>query len=367
MIALAPGTQPRHAGVTMDGAQIESLSTDAAKGSPRSKWLHRADRALAVLVWITVALVLAAWGMLVFLADRWWPATVLLFAPRWVFAAPIVVLAPLALWRRRRLLLPLGAAAAIVFGPLMGLCVPNPLRSGSTGPRVRVLTQNLGKVPLASGAVRVLMADEKPDVAAFQECAPPEDGASPIPGYTLHIDRDLCLLSRFPVLKADPRDRQDVWQKGGSGAMALFTIESPTGVFYLMNVHLETARDGLGAIVGKRLAGVPELEANIAARRWESDLAREWRARASGPLIVAGDFNMPVESGIYRDFWSSYTNAFSKAGTGYGFTKHTRLLGVRIDHVLAGSDWVVERAWVARPLGSDHEGMIADLRWQTAQ
>lgn len=367
MFSLALWPRPRHAAAVMADAQVESPSPGAAKGSPRARWLRRADRTLAALVWITVALVLAAWGLLYFLADRWWPATVLLFAPRWVVAAPIAVLAPLALIRRRRLLLPLAAAAAIVFGPLMGLCVPNPLRSESAAPRVRVLSQNLGKLPLASGAVKVLMADEKPDIAAFQECAPPEDGASPVPGYTLHVDRDLCLLSRFPILKADPRDRQDVWQKGGSGAMALYTIESPAGVFYFMNVHLETVRDGLGAVLGKKLAGVPELEANIAARRWESDLAREWRGRASGPLIVAGDFNMPVESGIYRDFWSNYTNAFSAAGSGYGFTKQTRLLGVRIDHILAGAGWSVERAWVARSIGSDHDGMIADLRLETAQ
>jgi endonuclease/exonuclease/phosphatase (EEP) superfamily protein YafD len=334
--------------------------------SPRSKWLRWADRGLGALVWVTFALVLAAWGMLVFLADRWWPATVLLFAPRWVLAAPLGPLALLALIRRRRLLLPLAAAAAIVFGPVMGLCVPNPLRSEPTAPRVRVLTQNLGKVPLASGAVRTLMAEVKPDIAAFQECAAPEDGASPVPGYNLHVDRDLCLLSRFPILKADPRDRQDVWQKGGSGAMALYTIEGPAGIFYFMNVHLETVRDGIGAVLGKKLGGVPELEANIAARRWESELARDWIGRVSGALLVAGDFNMPVESGIYRDLWSHYTNAFSDAGTGYGFTKQTRLLGVRIDHVLAGPGWAVERAWVARPIGSDHDGVIADLRRETA-
>ena len=344
------------------GSRSERAADAApAKGSGRSKWRRRADTVLAALVWSNLALVLAAWGLLVFLADRWWPATLLLFGPRWGLAAPSAFLALLALGLRRRLLLPLAGAAAIVFGPIMGLCVPNPLRSSSPAPRVRVLTQNLGQIKLASVAVQGLMADVKPDIAAFQECVSPEDGASPLAGYTLHVDRDLCLLTRFTIRKVDARNREDVWKKNGSGAMALYEIESPAGVFYFLNVHLETVRDGLGALAGKRLAGVPELEENIALRRWESEIAREWSGRASGRLLVAGDFNMPVESGIYRDFWSPFTNAFSKAGFGYGFTKRTRRLAARIDHILAGEGWVVERAWVAPVIGSDHQGTIADL------
>ena len=58
------------------------------------------------------------------------------------------------------------------------------------------------------------------------------------------------------------------------------------------------------------------------------------------PLIIAGDFNMPVESTIYRRLWGAYVNAFSITGYGYGWSEKAPVRGipiaVRIDHVLTG-------------------------------
>jgi endonuclease/exonuclease/phosphatase family metal-dependent hydrolase len=76
-----------------------------------------------------------------------------------------------------------------------------------------------------------------------------------------------------------------------------------------------------------------------------------------------GDFNMPTDSGIYQQFWSDFQDAHSKAGFGLGSTKKTRWFGIRIDHILAGSEWKILRSWVATPAqGSDHAPLVADLR-----
>src|ERR1700720_2127653 len=60
----------------------------------RSRWDRRC---LPMLVqrgcWIYLALLLAVWALLR-LGDRWWPATLLLFGPRWPFALPLLVLTP---------------------------------------------------------------------------------------------------------------------------------------------------------------------------------------------------------------------------------------------------------------------------------
>jgi len=57
-----------------------------------------------------------------------------------------------------------------------------------------------------------------------------------------------------------------------------------------------------------------------------------------GTTIVTGDFNMPVESAIYRNTWSVFSNAFNTAGLGFGYTKITpkrgSTYGTRIDHIL---------------------------------
>jgi endonuclease/exonuclease/phosphatase (EEP) superfamily protein YafD len=108
--------------------------------------------------------------------------------------------------------------------------------------------------------------------------------------------------------------------------------------------------------------GVPELKANIRQREFESSIGRDWTTRATGPLVITGDFNMPIESAIYRRYWSSFTNAFSEAGLGFGDSKETSWHGIRIDHVLLGSDWQCLGAFVGPHLGGDHRPMVADLR-----
>jgi len=73
---------------------------------------------------------------------------------------------------------------------------------------------------------------------------------------------------------------------------------------------------------------------------------------------------MPVESAIYRRYWSDFSNAFSDAGWGWGATKATRWHGIRIDHVLVGHGASALRAWVAPHLDGDHRPMAADLALQ---
>jgi hypothetical protein len=48
----------------------------------------------------------------------------MLFGPRWVYATPALVLLPLALGFRRRLLWAIGLAMVVVLVPIMGFCFP---------------------------------------------------------------------------------------------------------------------------------------------------------------------------------------------------------------------------------------------------
>ena len=88
-------------------------------------------------------------------------------------------------------------------------------------------------------------------------------------------------------------------------------------------------------------------------------------ASQSLPLIIAGDFNMPVESTIYRRLWSVYANAFSKTGNGYGWSERASVRGipiaVRIDHVLTGKGLTPLLCEVGPDIGSDHLPLIADI------
>ena len=91
----------------------------------------------------------------------------------------------------------------------------------------------------------------------------------------------------------------------------------------------------------------------------------EWLGRFPEPKILAGDFNMPVESTIYRRYWSRYRNAFTWAGTGFGYSKQTEIrgyvYGTRIDHILTDGHWRALRCYLGPDLGSDHLPLVADL------
>jgi hypothetical protein len=146
-------------------------------------------------------------------------------------------------------------------------------------------------------------------------------------------------------------------------------VETPRGKIGFASVHLDTPRRGLSAVLDREtvidLEQTDYAETRIDWRRLESaDLAR-WLSEFPEPKIIVGDFNMPVDSAIYRDFWGDYRNAFTRAGFGFGYTKQTvirrRQYGLRIDHVLTDVRWRSNRCWVGPDLGSDHLPLIAEL------
>jgi vancomycin resistance protein VanJ len=329
----------------------------------------RARRFLAAAALAELVGVVAVWVLLVCYGDVWWLATALLFAPRWIWGAPLVVLVPLALLWERRLLAPLGVAALVLLGPVMGFRVPvqRMIRSATGAGRpatLRVMTFNIGGGAEADLAlIERAIEEESPDVLALQER---NLGSFPRSSRWKQIrcDGELCLYSAFPIRAREVRDRADMLAKNGSGAMIRYELETPVGVINVVNVHLATVREGLAQVMrGRFWRGAPALLANTEQRALESRIASEWAARGEGPVLVMGDFNLPVESAVYRGAWGGFTNAFSEAGLGFGASKRTRWHGIRIDHILAGPGWEVQRAWVGPACGGDHLPMVADLRW----
>src|SRR5262245_43415126 len=84
---------------------------------PRSRVL---TKLLWVCSWSYLTLGIGLWTLLNW-ADLWWPATLFMFAPRWVCLLPLLGFVLLLCWLRRLgPLLPLGLATAIIVGPVMG-------------------------------------------------------------------------------------------------------------------------------------------------------------------------------------------------------------------------------------------------------
>jgi endonuclease/exonuclease/phosphatase (EEP) superfamily protein YafD len=280
-----------------------------------------------------------------------------------VWALPLALLLPAAAVVRPRLLWLLLASLAVVVGPGMGLCVPwhTFLSQKHKFSGVRVLTCNTESDLLDAGALAALIIEIQPDIVVFQEWSRHEErevfGDS---GWHIRKDNQLCIGSRYPI-----RDTQVLGstERGGTECVVRYDLETPGGILYFFNLHLASPRDGLEEVMASPWRGLPELQANTELRRRESELASRWVSQVDGPMLLAGDFNLPCESAIYRRYWSQFPDAFSSAGLGWGNTKFTRWHGVRIDHILAGPGWRVRRCWVGPDVHSDHRPLIAEVEW----
>ncbi len=327
---------------------------------------------LKLLVWL-YALALVGVALLIQRAsDAWWPATLLLFAPRWIWLLPLAVLVPWALWRRPRLLWPLAATVPVWLLAVAGFVPPTPakLRAPEVQPELRVLSYNIGGGEIAPGRFAPWLETSAPDMAVFQEChdaIEPAKAALIKAGWKVELQHGSCMVSRHPIRKVEVRDAKEIWKMGGSGVIVRYEVVTPRRVVNVINLHLETVREGLTAVMHRGLGGASEMESNIDQREIESVLARAFANQTSGPLIVAGDFNMPVESAIYRAHWGDFTNAFSCAGWGFGASKATRWHGIRIDHVLLGPGWSCASAQIGADLGLDHRPVVVDLGWHGMQ
>jgi endonuclease/exonuclease/phosphatase (EEP) superfamily protein YafD len=331
---------------------------------------HRLRRAVAAGVWLYLAAVLGLWLLVRYAGDRWWPATLLLFGPRWVCIVPIVVLVPLVAVAQRKLLWVLVAATTVVVFPVLGFRVPWARAFAPAGLPVRVLTYNVFESTVPPEALSALISELRPDIVALQEC---HQGAYADVFQDWHVckDGELLVAARFPIRVRRATSSLHPPHTWPRATLLECTVTSPFGEFTVCNVHLPSPRYGLSEVVDKRTLISPsrrgQLERETANRDAVSASAAETIADHESDQIVAGDFNMPTDSTLYRRDWTRYTNAFSATGWGFGYSFRASLrgfgLGIRIDHVLMGGDWRPARCWLGPDLGSDHLPVIADLIW----
>jgi exonuclease III len=314
------------------------------------------------IVWIAVlafAATVGVWAFLYFGGDSIPLATLLLFGPRWIAALPLLILVPLAGYARSYWVAALTLLAGlIVAGPITGGSVAVDRWFGTERPalmRVRVVSWNMGGKK-AGPEFKRFLEPGVPTILFVQESGLTAD-AMPS-GWKLIGEGGNRIATQLPV-RFDAR--REFGRVGGSGRLDRYVLETPDGEFVLVNLHLPTPRPGIEVAIASKGRDLSELRRMIEVRREASQVARDWVGERSDSTIVAGDFNMPVESRIYRDHWASFRNAFNEAGMGWGTTKQTRWHGVRIDHILYTSSWRCLKAWVGPSMGSDHRPMIAEL------
>ncbi len=306
---------------------------------------------------VVTSLVLIRWR-----GDEWWPATLLLFSPRWLFLAPWPALALACWWWDRRLLVGLAVVGLLVVGPLMNLSIPWVRQSQGRGLAVRIMTYNLGEVPLDGIALGRFIEGERLDVVCFQESRSHQRELEvAFRGRGWEKDRQGTIWSRLPIVgEWDDLTHFD----GDRGYYRRYTsrvrVRASTGeAFVVTNSHLPTMQVGMRAILGGDLDSFRAHETwraeQLDALRVEVERLDEW------PGLVAGDLNTPADSPLLEPLRERFTFAFDRAGWGYGYTRPTFPPWTRIDHILADPRWDARRCWVGPDLGSDHLPLLAEV------
>jgi vancomycin resistance protein VanJ len=349
--AASPGTAPGE-------------GTETARRIPPSSPTRRIlSRITGICCWLYLFAVLGLWGLLAGGADLWWPATLLMFCPRWLAALPLGLLVPAASLLQRQALLVLLGALVVVAGPVMGFCLPwqRILSSTPQGQHFRVLTCNLhyhvdGTVPLER-----LVAATRPDIVLLQEWRGSEDSPAFLGGgWHTHDVRGLFLASAYPLRRATQFGYDSTLEKG---LIMRYQLDTPAGVVNVFSLHLASPREGLAKMIHERGTAPADLEAETQLRWRQSRYLARVAEKVSDPVLLAGDFNTPPESAIFRDLWSHYQDAFAFAGWGWGYTFKGARTMVRIDHILAGPGWHCDACWVGPNIGSPHRPVLADLTW----
>ena len=337
----------------------------------RLRWRRAA---IAVSVAYLLAM-LAIWALLRFAAETFWPATALLYLPRWPWILPAIPvgIAAWLLWRPGALLAAIGAI--VVLGPVGGF------RFG-TGRAIvkppdtviRVVTLNIqnGKpnLPASLGEIERF----GPDVMCSQEVdfEQPEliDSVASVDlAYRRH-DSHFWTASRWPLELVRVVESQTSYRD----ICAVYRVLGPgESAFHLVNVHLSTARHGLTNLRPRTVltgVGLDELRAHQRLRLGEIAELSAVLDELPTPLVVCGDFNMPVDSPAFAALLAGRRSAFDVAGFGYGYTVPNEATPLwprgwcwlRVDHVLASKNVSPIAARPGTASGSDHRALLTELR-----
>lgn len=330
--------------------------------------MKKFDAYLTFTAWTYLLCTILALALMYLTGDRWWPGTLLLFGPRWMLALPLIPLLPLALWRRPRILIPLILGGAIVIGPFMGLQWSFFQPRVSNDHVLRILTCNVQTGSFEKQSLVKLIEEKSIDLLTLQECPP--DVNLVLPEQWHRVQAGLLLIaSKYPlqaheaVMGTHP---PHVWPRH---SLLPCSISTPWGKVVFASTHLPSPRYGLQHVLDRKTLINP-MKADMITdettnRRIIASSIQKVLNSQTLPVIVAGDFNMSVESTIYREHWSDFTNAYSEVGHGFGWSYQDSPFGVpmniRIDHILSRNGAVPLTCEVGPDVGSDHKPLIADI------
>jgi endonuclease/exonuclease/phosphatase (EEP) superfamily protein YafD len=301
-----------------------------------------------------------------------WPVALLLYIPRLVFVAPLLLSTVAAARLRSRALLAFQVVGlAVALFALMGLRLA-PLRDvkemGYTrGTVLRVVTLNSFYGRAGKDKIIPVLQAARPDVVLLQATAPRVEAllAEAFPDMERRATVDFLVASRFPISEVREAEYLPSGEAGKApfaGEFVRYTLATPLGPLDVYNVHPFSPRAGLFGIVKEGSSEVEEFEENL-DKRWAQVRALATAVHASkNPVIIAGDFNLPGGSRIFEQYLGELQDGFEQVGRGFGYTfPSSPLPWMRIDRILAGPELRFLSFQVGPSGISDHRPVIAEI------
>ena len=325
-----------------DNSPHAGTAGEQMNGAPRS-----IARLLDVLL-VTVTLGAVAVSALAMLAESFWVLELLTHF-RLQYLAVQLPLLLICLWARRWLLLAMLAPFTAVNGAAVAPYWPRETVVVAAPDAVEVMTANLYGGNYDYSRFVDVVERERPDVLLLLEYNS-RWGSALVPlsaeyPHRIVAEREdyfgIALFSRVPLIRASVVD--------------------------LLGVPAIDARLDLGADAAARIIGVhlkPPMSAlGASERNAQIDLVGKLAVEESGPLIVAGDFNVTPYSPVLANWLERTELTDARRGRGFGASWPSSLpvLGIPIDHVLISEDFLVTAHYYGPAFGSDHYPVVTRL------
>jgi endonuclease/exonuclease/phosphatase (EEP) superfamily protein YafD len=270
------------------------------------------------------------------------------------------------------------AAAVLVVFPVMGLVLPWPVHTDPSAPTLRVVSLNVESGRQGEDKIVDAIARYSPDVVLLQETAADESFVPALQAHfpTVATSGQFALATRFPLVRTVEPEKLPYERHLQSAGFIEYVLDTNLGQIPFFSVHPISPRDGLVSLRGEGLrreigsgrliegSRAHVLEANTGLRRLQVEALSEAAAREQGPVVVAGDTNLPDASPLLHRALGGYSDAFCEAGWGFGYTFPTNEWRpwMRIDRILARGPVHFVHFESGRPVVSDHHFIVADLQ-----
>lgn len=325
----------------------------------RGWWLERITVGYVLLIAVWLAL------RLVFFDGLWWLALLNTFAL--ALFLPLIILFPLALWRRHPWLLVGLAVPVAAFTWLFGnLFLPGSGRAETGSPAFTAMSFNVLWSNQDYGGIAQAITTANPDIVAFQELRPEH-----LPAITERLG------ANYPYQAIHP-----VEQFHTIGLLSHFPVEEVTPLAdppfeRALVIRLRVAGRPLAVIVAHLtptnmldhgLARLPETVSERYTRRGQQAAALlETVRRVGEPAVILCDCNFTDTSEAYAVLNSGMADSFAEVGWGFGHTMLTPGAAIpaqRLDYIWHTAVLQALAAWVGPVGSSDHLPVVARLAWR---